>query len=555
MAIDVQAAAPQQSATARGPGTLLSSGRSLTVREIAIAWVGLGVLGTLVFAPHVRHGGFYLDDWANAAEALRSPGGSSFGHVLTYFWNLTDYRPVLVLYVPLTYFVFGTHMAYMLAWVAVLAMFVAAMLYGILRTLGVPWIHAWLIAALAMVYPWFDSTRFWEGASQASLSIAFASAGLWIALVALSRRSLRLHVCASLLYLLSILTYEIALPLIASAGVLYTLRAGWRAARARWAIDLAVVIAGGLWVGLHTPREKQGISGDLTHLKMIVTSGGTILGRTVIPVGEQRTTLAIVIFALIAVAGLAARLRWRAKFPKAIGWGLHSWLLLLGGGLLVAALGWIIFIPANPYYTPSVYGFTNRVNALAGFGLVIAVYGALGTVGALVGQLRPNARAMAGAITVLLALVFGVAYVRVLERHSRIWNTAYSAEAAAVSVMRTQLHYLPPGTTVFASNYPAYQTLGVPIFAVQYDIDGMIKLQYKDGSLSAYSVVPGLSLQCRANGVGLIGEGAPTVTAAYGAARLLNLQTGQHSRPRDERECRAEAGGYMPGPLYLSLTY
>jgi hypothetical protein len=149
----------------------------------------------------------------------------------------------------------------------------------------------------------------------------------------------------------------------------------------------------------------------------------------------------------------------------------------------------------------------------------------------------------------------GVAYVHVLERHSGIWNTAYRAESAAIGEMRTQFPRLPSGATVFASDYPDYQTLGVPIFSAQWDIDGMIKLQYKDGSLSAYSVLPGLSLVCRESGVGLQGAEAPTITAPYGDARLLDLQTGRHSQPRDQRECQAEAGGYVPGPLYLSLSY
>jgi hypothetical protein len=527
----------------------------LMICEVVVAWVALAVVGTLAFASHVHHGGFYSDDWANAAGTLYTPGGRTTDHVLSYFAELMIYRPLLIVYLPLTYVVFGTHMAFLLAWAVILAVFAATMLYGVLRILGVPALHVWFICALTIIYPWSDSTRFWETENVVSLSIGLMFAGLWVALLGLQRRSWHLHLCAACLYLLSILTYEITLPLIAALGILYTLRAGWRVAKMRWALDLVVVIAGGLWVGLHTTREQRGLSADLTHLKMIVTSGGTLLGRTVIPVGEQRTTLAIAIFALIIAVGLAVRLILSDRFSNEIGWSLQSWLLLAGGGLLVTVLGWVIFITANPYYTPSVYGFTNRVNALAGFGLVITMYAALGIIGALVGQLRRKTPGVAGAITILLVLALGAAYIHVLERHSRVWNMAYHAEAAAIGEMRMQFPQLPPGTTVFTSDYPDYQALGVPIFSSQYDIDSMIKLQYKDGLLAAYSVLPGLSLQCGIDGVGLIGEGAPVAIAQYGTARLLDLQTGRHSQPRNERECKAVAGSYVPGPLYLSLTY
>ena len=40
---------------------------SLTKRELALASFALLVLAVIVFGSHIRHGGFYYDDWANAA--------------------------------------------------------------------------------------------------------------------------------------------------------------------------------------------------------------------------------------------------------------------------------------------------------------------------------------------------------------------------------------------------------------------------------------------------------------------------------------------------------
>jgi len=133
-------------------------------------------------------------------------------------------------------------------------------------------------------------------------------------------------------------------------------------------------------------------------------------------------------------------------------------------GLVIAGLGWIMFIPADPYYTPSVYGFTNRVNSLAGFGLVMALYGALGIVGAMVGRAWRNSAAVAAIVPLCLGVAVGVTYMRVLSRHAKIWNAAFRAELTGIDQMRKQLPDPRSGTTVFTSGYPANQTLGVPIF-------------------------------------------------------------------------------------------
>lgn len=536
----------------------LTSRRPLTPRDVALAWMGLAILCALAYAPHVRHGGFYLDDWSNAARAFWPGGGSDAGSVVSSFARVGIYRPVLVIYVPLTYWGFGMHMAQHLAWAAALAMLAAGTLYGILRTLGVPRVHAWIIAGLTIIYPWFDSTRLWETGDQLTLSITLALAGLWVALVGLDRRSWLWHACAAFLYLLSILAYEVTLPLIAAAGLLYTMRVGWRAARVRWGVDLAVALAGGLWVGAHTVRTKSGISGDIAHLKEIITSGGVILGRTLLPVGAQRTTLALGVLSVIVAAGLITHAYRRDRSAGRAGWGLREWLLLTGGGLLVAALSWVMFIPADPYYTPSIYGVTNRVNGLAGFGLVVAAYGMFGIVGALVGQVKPKVSAIAVVVTLALGALLGLTYVHVLRRHSQIWDAAYVTERSGLDQIRSQFAHLPHRTTLFVGGYPANQTLGVPIFSATWDLNGMIKTTYDDGTLSAYPVLLGSHLTCHATGIQLEGEGLENGAGrlvSYGSAQLMDLRTKQYAKPRNLPECRAVIDRYIPGPLYLSTAY
>ncbi|HEX6687649.1 MAG TPA: hypothetical protein VF085_03165 [Solirubrobacterales bacterium] len=531
--------------------------RRLSVGELCIALIGLGAIGLLALGPRIQHGGFSMDDWSNAVLALNPSGSRDFGHALSDFASFTIYRPVLVVYVPLTYFVFGMHMHYHLAFAAVLAVLVATMFYGVLRTLGVPWVHAATISALTIVFPWSDSTRLWVTADQLTLSLFFMFAGLLIALQGLRRPGWKWHGCAVLLYLLSILTYEITLPLIACLGVLYWVLVGWQAAKWRWLADLTVAVAGGIWVWTNTVKTKSGISDDLAHSGEIIKKGGEIFGRAAFPFGSPETGLVLAVVAVLLCLGVWARFAFPQRFASQGSWGLQQWLALTAGGVVLASLGWVIFIPAEPYYTPTIFGEVNRVNGLAAFGLILAVYGSFGTLAVLVCQAGARGRLPAAVLTALLGVVLLASYTHVLRRHIQLWNTAYDASAFAIQETKRQLPRLPSGTTVIASGYPAYQAPGVPILATDWDYDGMVRMEYADSSLSAYPLLEYLHVRlvCRAEDMAVQIEGRPERTVAYGTVRLLDLATGVHANPKSPDECRREVDEYVPGPTFLSETY
>jgi hypothetical protein len=530
---------------ARSHIAAVDSGRP-SRREWLVAWGLLALVGVVAYAQSILNSGFSTDDWANAATTIYNADG--FGGVIASFADLTKYRPVLILYVPLTYEVLGTHMGFHLAWAALLAVLVSCLVHGILRRLGVRPVHAWMIAALVLIYPWFDSTRLWATASMASLAIAFALAGIWMSLIGLERRSWRWHAGAIALYLLSGLTYELTLPLIGAAGLLYVACAGWRAARWRWAADLVTVMAIAAWNVSTTRRTTAfGLDASFTHARQIAREGLTLLGRTALPVGPPRTWVAVAVLGALAVLALVLRRRVD---------GLRPWLWLFAGGLVTAALGWIMFIPADPYYTPSVYGFTNRVNALAGIGLVIAVYAAAGIVGTLAGRLAPGTRRAGAAVTVALGLVLGVAYAGVLDRHSQLWEDAFSAQLGALGQMKTHLPELADGSTVYMYGYPAYLAPGVPIFAVSWDLNNAIKIQYRQGDLAGYPVVAGATVRCDRAGVVIRGPGFEgTPPAPFGKAILFDVPSGRTVKPADVASCRRGLRGFAPGPTQLHGDY
>lgn len=530
--------------------------RPFRLRELVLVLPVLTVFAFLLFLPHLQHGGFYIDDWSNGAKALQPPGSPDAGRALSAFADFTLYRPVLVVYVPLVYFVFGTHMHYHLAWAIILAVFAGTAFYGVLRALGVPWVHAALLAALTIAFPWSDATRLWATADQVTLSIVFMCIGLLVALRSLDRRIWPWHAGAATLYLVSILTYEITLPLIVCAGALYWIKGGWRRARIRWLIDVAVTIAGGAWVGANTARTSSGLSGSIDHLRQIISAGGTIVGRAGLALDSPRTALVLCVLTVVLGLGLAALIVFGDRPRSEPGWGLRQWLFLALGGAAVAALGWAMLIPADPYYTPTVYGEVNRVNGAAAFGLVLLAYGVLGVFGSLLGQLRPSGRWIPTGVTVVLALGLLASYSHVIRRHISIWDTAFKTETAILGEIKAKLPTLPHGTRLFLTSAPANQTLGVPIFTAWWDLNGAIKLEYDDSSLSARPVVRGLKLVCRPRNLALVGPTTdPKPEVPYGTALFLNGETGDVRAPKDRVQCRQVAHSSSPGALYLSVNY
>lgn len=539
----------------RASRRVLAVDARFTGKEAVVASLMLMAFAWLLYAPHILHGALYLDDFSNGAGTLYPDGGPGLGHVLAHFVAITLYRPVLVVYVPLTFLLFGASATAQLALAALLAVVVAICAYGVLRTLRLPALHSGIVAALILAYPWYDSLRMWATASQASLAIAFALAGAWVALVGLRHHSRRAHAVAAALYLLSILTYEITIPAVLGAGLLYVARFGWRESRSRWLTDVVVAAFGVGWVYLLETHKSFGVAADLTHAREIASGGLTILGRSVVAVGLQpRTAVAVAALVFIVMIGVLLNRRSNHR-PRQGVMHIGGWLWMVAGGLGVAVLGWIIFIPADPYYTPVIWGFTNRVNAVAGLGLILVVYGALGILGSALAILTPWRTLLATVLTVGLATFLGATYVRVLERHSRIWNTAGRFERAGMSKLKSEFPRLPAGTMLLVGGYPANETLGVPIYSTDWDLNGLVQLTYRTRDVSAYPILPGLRVHCGAAGASLTGPGAPARSAPYGHVWLVELSTGRRVRPNSAASCTRSAPGFSPGPLYLTATY
>src|SRR5919107_805347 len=85
-------------------------------RQLIIAALGLTLLGALVYGPQVAHGGFYWDDWANAANVRFTGEPGLFGALDQATERpVFGYRPVLTALLAIQYEALGTHKAALLA--------------------------------------------------------------------------------------------------------------------------------------------------------------------------------------------------------------------------------------------------------------------------------------------------------------------------------------------------------------------------------------------------------------------------------------------------------
>jgi hypothetical protein len=199
---------PVAAPRSRRPALRLLDPVSTTGREVAVAGALLCLLGISVYLGEVIHGGLYADDWSLGA-LYRFPSPS--GH-LSDFLAAAPARPVQAVYLLATFAVLGMSAPAQLSAALMLALLASLLFYAVLRSLGVIRLHAWLIAALALLVPASDATRLWADASPALLSVCLYCSGLLLALRAFRGagpgRRLPTHAASLILYALSITTYE-----------------------------------------------------------------------------------------------------------------------------------------------------------------------------------------------------------------------------------------------------------------------------------------------------------------------------------------------------------
>jgi hypothetical protein len=465
--------------------------------------------GAALFGPQVVDGGFYWDDWQNAANTHFSREPGLFGTLEGATERpVFEYRPVLTTLLALEHSAFGLHVWLHLAMAALFGVLVAWALYLLLRTLGFTTLDSAVPAALLLAFPWVDSTRFWATASYDTLAVALYLFGLVLAVRALRSGRAWLTVASLGLYLLASWTYEIVTVGVLASVAVYLLVAPRRAALRRFALDALLVAIALALVASGTTRDPQSLGDQVDHAGVIASQSFSLLARALVPVGSVPGVVAAVVLAAALLLGWRRRDRWFAAAAL--------------GALFVAA-GYVLFIPALPHYQPLEPGTTNRMNVLAAVGFVVLVYALL--------RIATGERRF---VALVLCGLIGVGYVvKVIEDRGG-WERSADLQAQVLAAVPRGA----PGTTFYTFGAPTFAAPGVPVFSLPFDLKAAVRLRFDDASLAAYPLAARSGIVCGKLGLYPTGGSyGPVHGERYGSAVLVDVPHRRAIPIRNRAEC------------------
>jgi hypothetical protein len=529
-----------QTLVRRGWGRLTANPSRVSIGEISLAFFVTLVVGFALYLTHIRHGSFYYDDWANAADTAYPPHHGWAG-AISWYWKMFGFRPVVALYVPTLHEIVGLHEHWFIAWSVFLLCLMAATLYLVLRTLRLSPLQAITIAILAEVIPYADSTTLWGTASTAHLVMALYFLGLTLALWALRaesrRRSLILHAGSLLLYLLAVTTYELIATAALCSVLFYLWQAPWRRALLRFIADVVVVGGALVWTGSHTSiDEVSSASGGLTHAHLILTDGLHVIVSSVEPFGRAPFAVTLAIGAVVLAAGAAG---WRWSADAATRHELRFWTLATIGGLLFAYVAWAVFVPSAIYYSPEpTFTLSNRTNALAVVGAVVVLFALAMIVGTLAFGRRRAPAALATGVAVVVAVAAAIGYIHTTRIDVSDYDSATVTQNEVVGALRRTVIAPANGAVIYAEGYPPYTPRFTPTFAATWDLNGAVKILYHNGTLRGYPVYAPGHLVCGATEIYPQGAGYTTAYGArYGTAYVVNVAGNVAFHPANQMQC------------------
>jgi hypothetical protein len=536
-------------------------GAALTRIELAVISLGIAALAAVAFLGHIRHGGFYADDWS-VLSLVRFHGHGSVLQTLAHYYGR---RPGQVLFLAALDGGLGYDAHLQLTLAAALLAIEVICLYALLREIGMVTLHAALISGLVLIFPFSDSLWLWSVETTATLAATLYLVGVLLALRAFEHRGWRswtLHAASLALYLVALFTYEWFAVIGCLVGLLYVQRAGWRRARARWAVDVVAIIA---VVGVEklvlsdrvTPYKTQSLSGMAHHAGMIAGAGARIVGSAAIPFGSPDYRVILVALGVVALVAAGTRVLLPRGDPARA--ALARWLLAGGAGLLLAAAAWAIYIPGIDHYSPGALGTGNRVNGLAGIGVVILLYSAAMLLGTLLsrasGRVSSGARiqAVASVAAFGFSLFLGAGYLRRVSADSALWDRS----AAAQRQLLASMHALVPKPPARATLYVfGFRPTGAeaPAFEYPWELSSAIKWSYGNAGLAGAVVDARTKWACDARGVSAAtGIYAGVTRARYGEALFVDVSARRAIRVMTRSQC-ARPIGIKPQNLPLATA-
>lgn len=512
-------------------------------KELGVAAALLALLGLVAYGYHVAHGSFYIDDWANAAS-YHFADPPRYWNAVSEIHAVIGGRPVMTLLLPLPHALFGVHPVPFLILAALLGVATALCLFALLRTLEMPAVHAGAISALALLFPWADSLRLWPAASLNTIAVIFFLLGLTLALRGFGhpgRRGTAMHAGASLLYLLSVLTYEVTAAAALLAGLLYLGRAPRPVVLRAWLADAAAVMAGLVFslTATVSSRHVGTLSERMEDVPHFTREFLLLLSAALQPFGTMGRPLQALVLLLAAAVVAAALLRVRRRGDLA----LRYWLRWAAIGLVAVGAAYFMFLGSHLH--PLDPGIDNRINVFAGIGVCLIVYAIVACAAHLLVAAPTSATAVALGLTAVIAVGYGAR----LGGDEGNWKDAADRQAEVLAGADAELASMPPGSTVLSFGAPAQTAPGVPVFSRFWDLGGALQLHSDGAVISAYPVYAGIAVSCGRRLAIDGGSGYGRFELPYRRLYFADLEAGAVVPVASRGACAAALKRLRPGPL------
>jgi hypothetical protein len=506
------------------------SSRRPSGRELFLSCGLIALLAVLIYVNHVLHGGWYSDDWAHVDQ---TSGG--IGLVEAFELDQSPlYRPLQTLVLAVLFVTIGSDPTTHLSIGVLLAGLQGWLFYVVLRVLRLRPLIAALASAMFVVLPYIDATRLWPTMIPIQFAGCLFLLGLLAALRGLSRSaSPAWHAIAAFLYAAAMLTYELVVGLVMVVPLLYAIRAGWRRAIPRLAVDymaIAVVLA----VSLPSAADERPatLTPDFVfeRARQLLAASGEVF-RSMPPWSEVSGGTPGLLLLLAGVVGAGIAIRAGSTAGRAFA----AWGKIALVALVFALGGLLMFFVGDPYYVPRLTGLGNRTAVFAAFGAVLLLISliaiALGGLGSLLRQPR------AGWALALLVVVATSADLAVRElRQQDSWAASWSEQQRIVAAFEPIARDLPAEVSLVSFGHPTHLADEVPVFYASWDLRGALKTTYDLPGLSAHPwTADGL---CTRSGVSFV-DSSGTARELYGYHQLIfvDVRTRASVAIRDRRAC------------------
>jgi MFS family permease len=515
---------------------------------------GLIGLAAIVFGSYIANGGFYSDDWANVIRLEYDATG--FWDAVNINRDILGARPLLAIGLVLPYELFGNDPTPHIALAVGLSVAMSLCFYLFLRMLGMEPVHAGALAVLVLLFPWSDSTRLWPAAGINNIAVCFYLLGATLALAGLQatgRRSWLLHAGAVLLYVLSILTYEVAAIATLLGIALYAYKAPWRMAVSRWLVDLAFVLPTLVWAR-HETREVRGVASwkqRLDDVPRFVDESFSLFIDALEPFGFPLWAL---LAGLIVFGAVRLGRGLRADTPRMR--ELRRWVLTAATALAAIAIAYVPILGSSLY--PLKLGLENRANMFVALAIVVLIYSLCFVAGTLLLAGARRSRDFVLPFTLAASLLVGFGFLDRLNDDKRDWRDAAREQDRVLAAVEDALGTPKSGSTIYTFGHVGQVAPGVPVFSEAWDLLGAVQWKWDDPSLDAYPIVGETRFACgpssmfpdRRNGGYVNSYYGQEHGDRYGQAYLVDVASGRVARPMNRSDCLETVPQFPVEPFY-----